>query len=120
MPKIISLISIYVKDAILQLFFFAKSCKTKFFNSASTFTHSSSVKVGQIWFGFVITFLFGLKIALVFSKFTCSDLKIKTNLEKAVKLLIELSQSSYKLNTTIYGSVAFKIKSPNFSIFKHA
>lgn len=33
---------------------------------------------------------------------------------------IVFNQSSYKLKRTICGSVAFKIKSPNFSILRHA
>jgi hypothetical protein len=37
-----------------------------------------------------------------------------------VKLSILLSQSSYKLKSNIYGSVAFNILSPNFSILRQA
>ena len=65
-----------------------------------------------------MTFLLGLKIILAFSILLCKALKIRINLEKAVNEEIELSQSSYKLNSSICGSVADKIKSPNFSIFK--
>lgn len=50
--------------------------------------------------------LLGFKIILAFSLLTFKDLKIKISLEKAVKEEILSSQLSYKLKSTIYGSVA--------------
>jgi hypothetical protein len=52
------------------------------------------VRVGQIWFGFVIIVLFGLRMLLVFSTLTWSERKINISLEKAVKLDTDLSHSS--------------------------
>lgn len=89
----------------------------RFLSSTSTLTHYSSVKVGQIWCGWVTTERSGIRMIFVRSGLMFSDLNIKINRLKAVKLWIDLSQSSYKLNNSIYGSVAFRILSPNFSIF---
>ena len=62
--------------------------------------------------------LFGLIIARVLSALTWSARRININLENAVKLETVFSQSSYKLYNTIWGSVALRISSANFSIFK--
>ena len=73
-----------------------------------------------MWLGYVITFLFGLSMILAFSWATCKALKININLEKAVNDETLFNQSSYKLKRTIDGSVALRIKSPNFSILSIA
>ena len=49
-----------------------------------------------------------------------TNLKIRTIREKAVKLEISFSQSSYRLYRHIWGSVAFRIKSPSFSTLRQA
>ena len=59
----------------------------------------------------------GVRIILALSGLTLIALKININRLKAVKLYTDFSQSSYRLNKSIYGSVAFNILSPNFSIF---
>lgn len=81
----------------------------------STGTHSSSVRVGQMWWGSVIVVLSGLRMTLVRSAFTCKARRIRIRREKAVYEEMVFSQSSYRLNSTICGSVAFKIMSPSFS-----
>ena len=54
------------------------------------------------------------------STLTCSARRMSTRREKAVYEEMVLSQSSYRLKSSIWGSVAFKIKSPNFSILSAA
>mmetsp|Transcript_122947 Transcript_122947/g.353172 ORF Transcript_122947/g.353172 Transcript_122947/m.353172 type:complete len:220 (-) Transcript_122947:2133-2792(-) len=90
------------------------------FNCTSTWIHSSSVKLGHTWCGCVTVVLSGFRMTLVRSGFTCSARKMRIIRLKAVYDEIDLSQSSYKLNKTISGWVAFRIKSPNFSIFMQA
>lgn len=71
-----------------------------------------------MWFGLVRMVLLGFMIPRVLSTFTCKARRISIKREKPVKLDTDFSQSSYKLNNTISGSVAFRISSANFSIFK--
>ncbi len=73
-----------------------------------------------MWWGRVIVALSGFRIIFALSVLICIALRIRINLLKAVKLSMPFSQSSYKLNRSIYGSVAFRILSPNFSIFRQA
>ena len=47
-------------------------------------------------------------------------LRIRMSLENAVYDEMVFSQSSYRLKSNIWGSVALRIKSPNFSIFNDA
>lgn len=84
----------------------------------STGTHSSSVRVGQMWWGSVIVVLSGLRMTLVRSAFTCKARRMRIRREKAVYDEMVFNQSSYRLNNTICGSVAFKIMSPSFSTCK--
>jgi len=92
----------------------------RFLSSTSTFTHSSAVKVGQTWWGSTFVYLSGLKIIFVFWISTLIDLNIRISLEKHVWGATVYYQSSYRLYSSISGYVAFKIQSPNFSIFKQA
>ena len=61
--------------------------------------------------------LSGLRITLVRSAFTCKARRMRIRREKAVYEEIVFNQSSYRLNRTICGSVAFKIMSPSFSTY---
>mmetsp|Transcript_27245 Transcript_27245/g.46263 ORF Transcript_27245/g.46263 Transcript_27245/m.46263 type:complete len:200 (+) Transcript_27245:2455-3054(+) len=73
-----------------------------------------------MWCGSVMVFLSGFRICLVRSKFTCNDRRIRIRRENAVYDEMDFSQSSYRLNSTICGSVALRIRSPSFSILRHA
>ena len=81
----------------------------------STGTHSSSLRVGQMWWGSVMVVLSGFRITLVLSAFTCNARRMRIRREKAVYDDMVFNQSSYRLNSTIWGSVAFRIMSPSFS-----
>ena len=59
--------------------------------------------------------LSGLRMTLVRSAFTCKARRMRIRREKAVYDEMVFSQSSYRLNSTICGSVAFNIMSPSFS-----
>mmetsp|Transcript_13258 Transcript_13258/g.35039 ORF Transcript_13258/g.35039 Transcript_13258/m.35039 type:complete len:220 (-) Transcript_13258:822-1481(-) len=86
----------------------------------STWIHSSSVRLGQTWCGCVTVVLSGLRMTLVRSGLTCRERRIRIMRLKAVYEEIDFSQSSYRLKSTISGCVAFRIRSPNFSIFMQA
>lgn len=73
-----------------------------------------------MWCDCVTTDLSGVNIIFALSGCKCRALKIMISLPKHVKLRTDFYQSSYKLNINIFGSVALRILSPNFSIFKHA
>ena len=50
-------------------------------NATSTLIHSSSLRVGQIWWGSVIVVLSGFKIIVILSKNSCHFLSLLTYLD---------------------------------------
>mmetsp|Transcript_19611 Transcript_19611/g.66711 ORF Transcript_19611/g.66711 Transcript_19611/m.66711 type:complete len:220 (+) Transcript_19611:1136-1795(+) len=89
-------------------------------SAISTLIHCSSDRSGQMWCGCVTTVMSGFRSIRAFSGLTCSERRMRMRRLKAVYDEMLLSQSSYTLKSTICGSVAFRMRSPNFSIFMHA
>mmetsp|Transcript_59689 Transcript_59689/g.141213 ORF Transcript_59689/g.141213 Transcript_59689/m.141213 type:complete len:220 (+) Transcript_59689:826-1485(+) len=89
-------------------------------SATSTLIHSSSDSVGQMWWGCVMVPLSGLRMILDLSALTWRARSMRMRREKAVYDEMLLSQSSYRLNSNICGSLALRIRSPNFSILRQA
>mmetsp|Transcript_11608 Transcript_11608/g.37101 ORF Transcript_11608/g.37101 Transcript_11608/m.37101 type:complete len:323 (-) Transcript_11608:4077-5045(-) len=120
MPRMMSRTSDWVSEATFTLFFLPKSARMRSLSCTSTFIHSSSVSEGQMWCASVTVSLSGRRMALVRSVLVCMARRMRMSREKAVYEEMVLSQSSYRLKSTICGSVALRMRSPSFSTLSAA